>query len=354
MGSALKIVSLAACFAVAVPLAGDAFGAPHSEHRPSDLPRSILPRPGADTSPRNEALARLNAIVDAEKQLPLQQGSQTRVYLQPGQAKGTLVMYHGFTAGTWQFEILARRAYAAGYHVYVPRLPGHGLRDDSGGEDPRQLLTGRNWRDYETFAGSTCLDVKGLGAPISVIGLSVGGAVALSAAEQHPGVLRVAVFAPFLEVAGPAKVAIQVGRVLNGVTFGLAARAFGLLPVHWSRDIQIKTASGERPGHTKFSQACIHAVTLFGREILENAAQLKAPVQFVTTAGDPAADEATNRNMFDLLGGSTRNGWYQYPRPERVPHAMIHPYEDGGAGHTAALYDVTMQFLETGRLINRP
>lgn len=72
---------------------------------------------------------RLNQVVDAERTMSLQQGTQSGVYLQPGPARGTIVMYHGFTAGSWQFELLARRAYADGFNVYAPRLPGHGLND---------------------------------------------------------------------------------------------------------------------------------------------------------------------------------------------------------------------------------
>lgn len=342
----VRIASFVALLAVAAPLA-----AADTDHRPSDVPTQILPRAGG--SKLDAALTRLNAIVDAEKAMRLQPGAQSRVYVQSGPAKGTLVMYHGFSAGTWQFEILARRAYAAGYNVYIPRLPGHGLQAAAGGEDSSQLLTGRTWREYETFADSTFQDVQGLGAPVIAVGLSVGGAVALSAAQQHPEIARVAVCAPFLDAAGPTKVALRVGGALSAISLGLAGKVFGLFPVKWSRDIREKTASGERPGHTTFNPSSIYAVTLFGRDIVENAAELKAPVQFITTAGDPAASESTIRQLYDRAGGAARHGWYQYPKAEKVPHAMIHPFEDNGAGHTPALYDLIMQFVETGKRSDR-
>lgn len=346
--SALTIASLVALLAVVAPLrAADA------DHRPSDVPTAIMPRPGSGT-PRDGALARLDAVLSAERKLRLQPGSQSRVYIQSGAARGTLVMYHGFSAGTWQFELLARRAFAAGYNVYVPRLPGHGFQAETGGEDSRQLLTGRNWREYATFAGETCRDVEGLGVPVSLIGLSVGGAIALSAAEQHPGVARVVVCAPFLDAAGPAKIAMRVGGALSALSLGLAGKLFGLFPIRWSRDIRERTAAGERPGHATFNPSSIYAVTLFGREIIEHAEQLNVPVQFITTARDPAADEGAIRKLYRLSGGAGRHAWYQYPASEKVPHAMIHPFEDDGAGHTSALYERIMQFVQSGQRAERP
>lgn len=181
--------------------------------------------------------------MDAEKPLPLMQGAQTRVYLQPGQARGTIVKYHGFSAGSWQFELLARRAYAEGYHVYIPRLPGHGLRNADGGEDVSEVPKGRNWRDYETFADSTVGDVQGLGAPISVIGLSVGGAIALDAAEQHPEVKRVVAYAAFLQAAGAAKIPIDAEGVADWLTFGVVGHA---VPRHGPAEQPALAASGAR------------------------------------------------------------------------------------------------------------
>ena len=359
LGSVVKIASLAALLAVAAPFVGTAIGSPDANpaDRPSAPVSSILPRPGslgADASPRDHALARLNAVVDAEKQLPLQSGTQTRAYIQPGQAKGTIVMYHGFTAGTWQFELLARKVYAAGFNVYVPRLPGHGFHDANGREDPRQLLTARNWRDYETFADSTFEDVTGLGAPISVIGLSVGGAVALRAAELHDDIVRVVAYAPFMQAHGAAKLGLSFEHLLDVLTFGVAGNTLSLVPGGWGKAVELQTASGERPGHAIFNLGTIYAATLLGREILANASHLKAPVQFFTTAIDHAADETTIRELYKRIGGPARQGWYQYPASEKVPHPMIHPYEDGGAGQTPALYEMTLRFLETGQMINRP
>jgi len=83
---------------------------------------------GLPPSARDRAVGRIEAELAAERALPLQEGAQSLAYLHHElPPRGTLIMFHGFTAGTWQFEPLARQAYEAGYDVYVPRLPGQGL-----------------------------------------------------------------------------------------------------------------------------------------------------------------------------------------------------------------------------------
>jgi alpha-beta hydrolase superfamily lysophospholipase len=323
----------------------------------------VAPAPVAPTKPvggdvrvqadpaYQQAIAKWQAWVDAEKKLPLQKGSETRLYLHPEKpAKGTLVMYHGYTAGTWQFEILARQAYDQGYNVVIPRLPGHGLKDKAGKEDPSQLRDAKNWQDYEQFGDETYAMAKGLGGPISTLGLSVGGNIAMSVAERHP-VGKVVAYAPFLKPVGAGGTIADVVHVLDKVTFGLAGRALALIPWSWGKECEAQTASGQRPGHSKFSLGTLYGAAEFGRKVTANAGKITAPIEYFTTGSDDAADEETIRKAFQAEGGD--DGWYFYPKAEGIPHPMVHPMEDKGKGQTPELYRMTMQFLNSGKPINR-
>ena len=87
----------------------------------SDLVAALEAPPLTEAESVAAARAQLEARVDAEAALPLQDGSRSRLWLHDGPApRGTLVMYHGFSAGTWQYEILAQQAFEAGFHVYAP------------------------------------------------------------------------------------------------------------------------------------------------------------------------------------------------------------------------------------------
>jgi esterase/lipase len=299
------------------------------------------------------AKARWMAFVQAETKLPLQTGTQTRLFLHDGPApKGTLIMYHGFTAGSWQFEPLAKKAFDDGYNVVIPRLPGHGFKDVKGAEDPSQLLDARNWQQYEKFGDQTYEMAKALGGPVGVLGLSVGGDIAMSVAERHQ-VNRVVAYAPFLKPAAVGGKIADVVHFLDGVTFGLAGRALAKIGWGWGKQCEIDTATGKRPGHSKFSLGTLYGAAEFGRKVTADAAKIKAPVEYFTTGADDAADEAAILIAFTLDGGTAHSGWYHYPKAEGIPHPMVHPMEDKGKGQTPALYNMSLKFLDSGKPINR-
>jgi alpha-beta hydrolase superfamily lysophospholipase len=300
-----------------------------------------------------QGVAALKAKLAKEAELPLQKGAESILMTHPGRpAKGTIVMYHGFTAGTWQFELLAQKCYEAGYNVYIPRLPGHGFKDAKGVEDPSQLLGAGQWSGYEAFAERTYQEAKSLGGPVHVMGLSVGGNIALNVAEKHPDVADVVAYAPFLRPKGGGAL-FDAFHMLDKVTFGLAGKVFNMIPFHWDEQTKRDTASGKRPGHSQFDLGNIYAASEYGRKLIANSHQIKSPVQFFVTGADDAANEDAIRKAFDQSGGKDRDGWYYYPKSEGIPHPMVHPMEDKGKGQTPALYDMTLQFLESHQPIDR-
>lgn len=300
-----------------------------------------------------QAVAEIRAYIAEEAKLPLQKGSETRLLAHPDvPPRGTLVMYHGFTAGTWQFEQLAKEAYAAGYNVYIPRLPGHGLKDAAGVEDPSRLVTQRDRERYRAFAEETYQEARALGGPVHVMGLSVGGSLAMAVAERHPEVATVTAYAPFLEVRAGGWL-FSVFRVLDKLTFNHASRLLDLVPWGWGEACERQTASGERPGHSKFSLGNIYAASEMGREVMNQASKIQAPVQFFVTANDDAVRTATLRKAHDNAGGDPENGWFFFPAEEKVPHPMVHPKEANGAQHIEAMYANTLRFLDTRTPIDR-
>lgn len=300
------------------------------------------------------AKARWEAYVADEAKLPLQKGSQTRLYLHDGPApKGTLIMYHGYTAGGWQFDALAQKAYADGYNIVIPRLPGHGFKDARGVEDPSHLLDASDWQDYAKFGDQTYALAQGLGGPISTLGLSVGGDIAMYVAEHHD-VAKVVAYAPFLRPVGAGGTIADIVHALDKVTFGLAGRALKWIPWGWGKEAEAQTAAGIRPGHSKFSLGTLYGAAEFGRQVTADSGKITAPVEFFTTGADDAADLGAIEKAYAASGGDARDGWYHYPKSEGIPHPMVAKQEDNGKGQTPQLYADTMTFLDTGKRIERP
>ncbi|NGP46049.1 alpha/beta fold hydrolase [Bacillaceae bacterium SIJ1] len=110
----------------------------------------------------------------------------------PGNEVGVLVI-HGFTGTTQSMHSVGKQIADAGYTVYGPRLTGHGTNP----EDMEQA-TYRDWID-DVEAGLE--KVKETCSKVFVVGLSMGGALTLYLAENHP------------EIAGivPINAAVDMG-----------------------------------------------------------------------------------------------------------------------------------------------
>lgn len=96
--------------------------------------------------------------------------------------EGTLdagvVVVHGFTGNPGSMRGLAQACAAAGFHVEMPRLAGHGTRVED------MLLTG--WDDWSRDADAAYARLASRTRNIVVMGLSMGGSLTLWLAAEHP------------------------------------------------------------------------------------------------------------------------------------------------------------------------
>ncbi len=93
----------------------------------------------------------------------------------PGGDKGVLLI-HGFTGSPHDYEYMAYEINRAGFTVSVPRLPGHGTC----GAD--FLTTTRH--DWLRRAHDAYYDLKALCSEVYIVGLSMGGVIALILASH--------------------------------------------------------------------------------------------------------------------------------------------------------------------------
>jgi carboxylesterase len=94
-------------------------------------------------------------------------------------APGALVL-HGFTGNPSSMRALAESFAAAGFHVELPRLPGHGTTIED------MLTTG--WSDWTAAVEVAYQDLAARAGRIVVAGLSMGGSLTLWTGLQHPEV----------------------------------------------------------------------------------------------------------------------------------------------------------------------
>jgi len=88
-----------------------------------------------------------------------------------------VVLCHGFTGTPQSVRPWAEHLAAAGFTVRLPRLPGHGTRWED--------LNRTAWPDWYAAVDRAFLEVRAKCPTVVVMGLSMGGTLALRLAQQH-------------------------------------------------------------------------------------------------------------------------------------------------------------------------
>jgi alpha-beta hydrolase superfamily lysophospholipase len=220
------------------------------------------------------------------------------------------VLIHGFTDSPRQFAALAESLYASGDNVYVPRLPHHAER----GRNVAEL--GRLTAVELARTTDAAVDIAaGLGDSVMLLGLSVGGTLAVWAAEHRPEVRRVVVIAPPFEIT-------HIPSLLERPVFNLASRMPNL-----SFGAALDSARPDRyPGVATRGLAQILVLGVAVRRDADRLAPGAAEAAFLVNAHDHTVKEAA---VLDVARVWTRRGVpvmvYEFPHPLELPHNIIDP-----------------------------
>ena len=124
-------------------------------------------------------------------------------------AAGVLAL-HGFTGNPSSMRGVAEAFADAGYHVELPRLPGHGTTVD-------EMLT-TTWADWAAEVEAGYQRIAARTDRIVVTGLSMGGSLALWTALGHADVLGLVLVNPATQPQ-PPEVRTMIGDMLaDGMT----------------------------------------------------------------------------------------------------------------------------------------
>ena len=87
------------------------------------------------------------------------------------------LLIHGFTSSPYEFRFLVDHLKNKSYTVHVPLLPGHGRS--------HQVLKNCSWYDWYDSVKNELFQLKKICTKIFIIGLSMGGALALHLAAHY-------------------------------------------------------------------------------------------------------------------------------------------------------------------------
>ncbi len=268
--------------------------------------------------------------------------------LRPAQGedpKGTVVMFHGFTAGPWQYKEMAEQLNDEGYHVYAPRMPGHGLVDESGKPWRKDIPEAGEGAEWNEFIDKTIDDAEGLGAPVYTVGLSGGGGVALQSAQRHEEIQGVAAMAPFVGGDGVVGMLLPVLSVVDTITFGLFGKLLNAIPMGKAKLSSIDDPTPRTPASLG------QAVAMY--RVGATAKEVEQPLQLLTTAKDTVSGVRANRTRYEGGAGGEANGWYHFPEQEKVKHAMLSRLENPNVASVETLEQVVTDFITEGIVTDR-
>jgi len=198
-----------------------------------------------------------------------------------------VVLFHGFTNVPRQFKELAQAYFQNGCNVFVPRLPRHGLKDRMTTD-----LANLTIAEIQNSADEAYSVARGLGKSVSVIGLSLGGSMALWLTQTQPVDLTVPI-APFLMPIGYPEAAINA-----------AARLAYVLPSFYCFwDSKLKESSLPNYAYPGYPSHAMAQLVFFGDQISRTAAISKPLAKrciLVTNVGENAVNNDVARRLLAL------------------------------------------------------
>jgi len=302
------------------------------------VPPVAEPSPSRAAGDPRAALALADSICGCDGE-PVNPACRTRVVLPDGAAgRGptgppVVVLLHGFTNCPKQFDRLARELSRRGYAVVVPLLPRHGMADVMTTE------LGRLNAEELVRAGERSIDAaRGLGGPITVVGLSSSAVLAGWLAQHRADVECAVLIAPAL---GPKDMPATLVRPFTGALLRLPN-----FYVWWDSKLREKNP-GPRQCYPRFASRAIAEVYRLGAEVMRDAGRSKPRARrivLVTTA----EDEAVNNGLCADLGRlwrerGARVETFRFPAAARVHHDMIDPEQP--YQRTAIVYPLLVRLI---------
>jgi carboxylesterase len=127
-----------------------------------------------------------------------------------GSSQHGAVVLHGFTGNPSSMRSIAEALAALDLHVELPLLPGHGTSVDD-------MLPTR-WVDWAGEAEAAYQRLSTRATHVVVVGLSMGGALALRLGANHPDIAGLVCINPVTQPQVPEVVEMLRGMVDGGTT----------------------------------------------------------------------------------------------------------------------------------------
>lgn len=207
-----------------------------------------------------------------------------------GRAPGALVL-HGFTGNPSSMRSLAESFAGAGFHVELPRLPGHGTNVED------MMATG--WSDWTGEVEAAHQRLTARAGDVVVAGLSMGGSLTLWAALEHPEVVGIVCINPATTPQG-SDVLAMVDEMLAGGSETMPAIGSDIADPD-SHEIAYD-ATPLRPLQ-ELMRGLTHLASRYG--------ELAMPLLLFTSRQDHVVEPAQSEYLAERYGGKVDHRWLE-------------------------------------------
>jgi esterase/lipase len=279
--------------------------------------------------------------------------------------KGLIIALHGFSAGTWQFEHIAPQLAEIGYDVYVPRLPGHGFKNNKGYPTERFIVSTEYDVNYEQYINFTQVDLSIViydfkntypELPVHVIGMSFGGALGYELSKIDE-VNKAILIDPFFAPVGMAHTLAQFVDATHSFSPYLANLIAGLTPASFKSEEE-KFNEWGRSGHFNFTFQNIMPLYLFGNYTLsdnidyENAGS--ESLQLTKTLFEPNVSNTEKMVQAVTLSKNSNTCLYTFSKDSQVMHSPFHYKDTKDEKARAVVRKMIIDVLENDKIYCDP
>jgi carboxylesterase len=210
---------------------------------------------------------------------------------------------HGFTGNPSSMRGMAEALAGAGFHIELPRLPGHGTTIDD--------MIPTRWDDWTGEVESAYQRLAARTDTVVVAGLSMGGTLTLWAGLQHPDVAGLVCVNPATVPQPPAVVEMLAEMVADGTetTPGIGSDIA-------DPDV-VEIAYGGTP-----LRPLLSLMTDGLAPMSERYGELKMPLRLFTSHQDHVVEPAASEYLAANYGGTVEHTWL-----ERSYHVATQDYD---------------------------
>lgn len=194
-----------------------------------------------------------------------------------------VLLCHGFTGSPASMRPWGEYLAAKGATVVIPRLPGHGTVWTE--------MQRTRWVDWYAEDQRALVDLTDRCSEIFVMGLSMGGTLALRLAQQHPEIVK--------------------GLVLVNPSLRSDNKALAALPLLKTVVPSIKGVSNDiaKPGQDEVAYdrtplKALYSLTKLWQVVRDNLADVKAPLLVYRSANDHVVEESSSRLLLERVGSA--------------------------------------------------